>query len=78
MFEPRTIRVGCARAHTWTARVNGETMMHSAPRKLCSWSRVWTWGPQGQGVRGVKTMVKSVGGWQIPWLEIVWKKVRRC
>ena len=28
-----------------------------------------TWGPQGQGVRGVKTMVKSVGDRQIPRLE---------
>ena len=32
-------------------------------------SAICTWGPQGQGVRGVKTMVKSVGDRQIPRLE---------
>jgi hypothetical protein len=33
---------------------------------------------QGQGVRGVKTMVKSVGDRQIFTIIIVWKEVRRC
>ena len=42
------------------------------------WAASSTWGPQGQGVRGVKTMVKSVGGRQIRTLRIVRKEVRRC
>jgi hypothetical protein len=40
----------------------------SASERRC-FSRIETWGPQGQGVRGVKTMVKSVGDRQIPRLE---------
>ena len=31
-----------------------------------------------QGVRGVKTMVKTVGGVRIARIRIVWKEVRRC
>ena len=36
-----------------------------------------TCAPQGQGVRGVKTMVKKVDGRQITPTRTIWKEVRR-